>query len=170
MKNEYKISLLRNPRYIIFIFLSVVVFCINLLLYYIFSNLLFLIVSILAVFTASYYIIVITTKLNHIVYIDDDRISFQKTKSDIDVFYFREIRLIGYYKKNLENKKFYFGDGLYVYDEKNDKYILIGIGFNNFEDLYTKIETKSKEYNLKWFDINRDKNKTLVEELQKLLN
>ena len=170
MKTEYKISLFKNPRYLLFILLSLVIFCINLFLYHTLGNFLFLIISILAIFTASYFIMVINNKLNHCVFFDDDHIAFQKTKSNIDVYYFRNITLLGYYKKKMENGKFIFGDGLYLYDEKKDNYILIGTGFTNYNDLYKKIKDKSNQYNLKWIDIKRDKNTTLVEELQKLLN
>ncbi|HOV13132.1 MAG TPA: hypothetical protein PK771_02515 [Spirochaetota bacterium] len=170
MKSQYNISFFRNPRYFVFIVTSIFVFCVNLFLFYLFNNLLFLIISVLAIFVVSYFIIVLNSKLNHIVFLDEDRISFQKTKSQIEIFYFREIKLIGFYKKNLSNTKFEFGDGLYIYDEKKDNYILIGVGFKNYLELFEKIKLKSKEYNLKWIDIERKKDSALVEELQKLLN
>ncbi|HPO48785.1 MAG TPA: hypothetical protein PLO89_00525 [Spirochaetota bacterium] len=170
MKIAYKVSPLKNPRYLSFIFLSLVIFCLALLVYYILENPLFLIIAILSIFTLSYFIVVLSSKLNHIVFLDEDRIAFQKTKSNIDVFYYRDIGRLGYYKKNLLEEKFSFGDGLYVYDEKKDNYVLIGVGFKEYLDLFKKIKEKSICYNLKWTDIKRDKGVVLVEELQKMLN
>lgn len=170
METKYNISLIKNIRYILLISLSFVFFCISLFLYKLTDGVLFLILSLVSVVTISYFIIVLNSQLHQMIILDDDRISFKRKKNDFKTFYFRDIKFIGYYKKDYTNKKFVFGDGLYLYNEKLDNYFLIGIGFSKNIELYEILREKSKKYNLEWIDINREKNGTLVEKLQDILN
>ncbi len=170
MEQSFKISLLRSPRYILFVFVIAIIFCVMLFLYHLSSNILFLIISGLTIFVLSFFVVVLGPKLKHKIFVYSDKITFEKSKGETDTFYFRDVKVVGFYKKELLSDNFKFGDGLYLYCDKNDKYVLMGIGFKNYRLLYREIKSKSQFYNLKWLDIERKKGVFLVEELQNLLN
>ena len=104
MKIAYKVSPLKNPRYLSFIFLSLVIFCLALLVYYILENPLFLIIAILSIFTLSYFIVVLSSKLNHIVFLDEDRIAFKKL-NQIQTFFIIGIQGVLVIIKKIFQKK-----------------------------------------------------------------
>lgn len=173
MKNElffYKLSLLRNPRYIFFLLALIVVFCINLFLFYFYKNYIFLVISVLAISIFSYSVYKSQSAFGQSITIYDDFIEYKRTRFETERIYYRDIKVAGYYKKDLSNfNKYSFGDGLFIYDGKNDKYILIGIGFDNYKDIYNKIEEKFQKYKFKWYNIQRSNKFDLVEELKKIV-
>ncbi|HOJ64772.1 MAG TPA: hypothetical protein PLE45_10165 [Spirochaetota bacterium] len=166
----YKLSILKNPRYIFFLFLLALIFCVNLFFFYFYKNYLFLIISVLALAIFSYVVFKSESIFSQSINIYDDHLEYKRSKFETEKIYYRDIKLAGYYKKDLSNfNKYSFGDGLFLYDDRNDKYILIGIGFDRYKEIYKKLEEKSSQYKFKWHNIKRERKTYLLEELKKLV-
>lgn len=168
----YKISLLKNVRFLTFISALVVLFFVNLTCYQ-FSigneyNFVFLIVSVILIVVICYTIFKIQAVRGMQITIHEDSIEYKRTKYENEIIYFRNIKGIGYFKKHKDDEShFGFFDGLYIYDGSSDRYCFIGISFNDYREIYKIIKERCQKTNINWQNIERNK-LALVDELRDL--
>ncbi|OHD12604.1 MAG: hypothetical protein A2086_05735 [Spirochaetes bacterium GWD1_27_9] len=167
---QYKITIKQNPRYIILLIVLFLSFCVNFFLFRLYNNFLLLIISILSIFAFSYMIFYINALFSQKITVFDDHLEYQRSRFETDKIFFREITFIGYFKKDVNNTdNITFGDGIYIYEEKKDNYILIRNGFENYKELFKSIENKSRAFNIKWINIARKGKDSLVLSLKEML-
>lgn len=171
-KQIYKLSLIRNTRFLFIVVFLVVSFLINFPLYQRTESglkFLFLSFAIIAVIVLSYILLKKNDLFKQQIVIEDDYIEFLN-KTNTKVFY-KDIKYAGYYKKDLNDKiNFKFKDAMYLYNERDDIYFLISPGFKNILQLYSIMEEKCKSYRVNWNNIHRTRSTSFINELKKLLN
>lgn len=167
--SPYKITLFNNFRYLALAFFLFAGFIINLFFFFLFKNLFFLIFSIVVLGILIYAIYRIKFVFDQIITLQEDRLVYNRTRYENETIYFKDLKLAGYYKKDVESENFKFGDGLYVYDAKNDNYIFIGTGFFKYQEIFNFIKNKSSIYRFEWRNIKRVKGINLVGELKKIV-
>ena len=169
---EYKMTLRCNPRYIVILTVLLSSFCINLFAFYFLNeNFIFLALSILSIGVFSYIVYHIRAFFSQTVKVLDDHIEYKRSRFETDIIVFREITFAGFFKKNTENElAFRFKDGLYVYEEKKDRFLLIGKGFADYLKLYKRIQERCNHYRVLWKNIERKNKKSLVLGLKNLLS
>lgn len=170
----YKISLLKNIRFMIFILLLVVFFLINMSIYqaltikdsdyrFIFAVVCFVIIGVIC-----YAVFRIQSVRNLQIKLLDDSIEYKRSQYENEIINYKDIKGVGFFKKNKDDEThFGFFDGLYIYDGASDKYCFIGISFNEYREIYQTIKSQCAKYNVGWQNIERGK-KSLVEELRNL--
>lgn len=165
---SYRLTFLTNPRYIIFFAIVFLFFSTNLFFYHSTENFIFIIIAVILLFVFCYSVFKIQGLRYQRLILNPNSIEYQKNKFEKDEIFYRNIKYVGYFKKNLlNNNNFTFFDGLYIYDQLNDKYIFIGTSFKNYKSIFYKIKEKCEKNNIYWHNIKREK-KSLVEELKKL--
>ncbi|HNZ27589.1 MAG TPA: hypothetical protein PK385_12105 [Spirochaetota bacterium] len=166
--SSYKITLFNNLRYLALAFFLFAGFVVNLFFFYLFKNLFFLFFSIAVLGILIYSIYRIKFVFDQIITLHEDRLVYNRTRYETETINFKDIKLAGYYKKDIDIENFKFGDGLYVYDAKNDNYIFVGTGFSKYQEIFNFIKNKSSIYRFEWRNIKKVKGINLVGELKKI--
>ena len=171
----YKIQLLKNTRFVIFMALLIILFLTNLTLYQVFRiqnsewNLAFVIVSVILITVICYSIFKMQGVRGLQITLGDTEMTYNRSRFENEVIEYRNIKYLGYFKKNPDDEsKFSFFDGMYIYDGSTDKYCFIGISFNEYREIFAEIRAKCEKTNANWHNIKRS-NRTLLEELRTLV-
>jgi len=170
----YKISIKRNPRYIVLTFSMVMLVLLDIALFILLKNPFFIVAAILMVLLLSYIFYILKSVLSNQITLHYDHFSYKQSKLESEDIYYKDITLAGIYADFLKmyrdnSKKLAIDDGFYIYSEKLDKYLLIGVGFDFYEELFKNLEEYCKQYGAVWKNIQKRKKITITDELREIL-
>ena len=113
----YKISLLKNTRFVVFMALLIGLFLTNLTLYQVFRiqnsewNLAFVIVSVILITVICYSIFKMQGVRGLQITLGDTEMTYNRSRFENEVIEYRNIKYLGYFKKNPDDEsKFSFFD------------------------------------------------------------
>ncbi len=170
----YKISVKKNPRYFILLLSMVGLLISDIVLYLVLKNIFFIIAAAIMALLFAYIIYILRSAMTNEIALYDDHLSYKQSKNENETIYYKDISLAGVYadfaKMYRDSKeKFAVEDGFYIFSKKLDKYLLIGVGFDDSKELFKNLKESCEKYGVKYKDIQKRKKFTIIDELRELL-
>lgn len=166
---SFKLKLSNNPRYVVILLFLTMSLLITTALLFLLKTFLFLFAALVIFFLICIIIFTAYKRFPYRIDYYDDRLEVVRSKNETDIMFFKDLRVAGFYKHNFDSEKFASDDGLYIYNEEADYYILIGKGFDYYKKLYSLIKESAEQYNIFWHDILHTDRNSLINGIKKII-